>query len=175
MLASKGICQRLLTVSALSLLACCLIGCEKIQTGNAGPSGPMATVGGIFWPDVTPGYDTETCTEAALSIPVGSVCDVRVHPGAEAGRAMAKVLVKQQWHVVWVDQIASRDYQTIHFLPFDTFPYVSCGSEDNPDGDWDHSERRLILAADVRRKELSDEALRSLYGEKTVEAYHPKP
>ena len=175
MLTDNAICLRRSTVSVLSLLACCLVGCQTGQTVDAGRPEEMLTVGGIFWPGVTPGFETETGTEAVLFIPAGSVCDVRVHPGTGSGRAMVKVDLNQQWHFVWVDKIASRDYPDMHFLPFDTFPYLSCGSENTPDRNWDRTQQRLIRAADAHRTELSDEDLRILFGKKTFDAYRADP
>jgi len=174
MLTNQETCRHLSVALTFSLLSCCLVGCQTGPSVATDRPDEMVTVGGIFWPDVTLGFETEASTKPMLAIPRDSVCDIRVHPGAGSGRAMVKVLVNGQWHVAWVDQIPSHDHEGMRFMPFDTFPYLSCGSEQTPDRNWNRTQRRLIEAADAHRAELSDETLRALFGEKTFGAYHAK-
>lgn len=157
------------------LLACFLGGCQTGRASNAVPADAMLTVGGIFWPELTPGFDTEAGTKPVLMIPAGSVCDIRVHPGAGPRRALVKVRVLEQWHMLWVEQLASPSFPEITVLPFMTFTYYTCGSDACPDRNWDQTRLRLVKAAEESGKEISEQYLRDLLGQKTFEAYHAKP
>lgn len=159
-----------LTPTFVCLAALSFAGCTQSQTGTVMRSDIMLTVGGIFWPAVTPGYTTETSGTATLSIPKGSVCDIRHHPGAGSGRAMVKVRVNDQWHILWVNHVLSQDHEGLQFLPFETFPYISHGSEAEPDRNWGETCASLLKAADESMLEMSDDSLRQEYGDRTVEA-----
>lgn len=160
--------------SLVCLLAFCLVGCQT-QNGVRPVRSDMAlTVGGVFWPEETPGFETKTSKRVILSIPYGSICDVRELPGTGPGRAMVKVQVNDRWYTVWVDQLASPRWKSIDYLPFEDFAYVTFGSEADPDRNWEKTRVNLLKEANANKSELSGDSLREEFGLNTSSGLQTK-
>ena len=61
---------------------------------------------------------------------------------------------------VWVDQVEFPDLGDIRDLPFNTFGYLSSGTDSDPDRNWSTTRATLLDTAETNDWQLSDDERR---------------